>query len=417
LGAYWGLILLKSSSPLWHKDVVKSKYHKTTQGINPMQNSKNTRRPKGLGSVYLRGNTWYAQWWSRGRRYRVCTKVVGDSKKAKEKAELKLKSLLEPYLLQNEADTMAVLVQRFQSVEDRIKKSIEETKHHMTLKEIENAFRKSPRRHDCSVDMLNAYCAIVRRFVRFAGGDTPIAKIGDREAGIYAKSISASTASSYNKVLNGLTLVWKTIGRDAGLPEDENPWKHIARKRNDSHTRRAFTKEETDAIIQVAEGEMKILIGVCLYTGLRLGDACTLQWNDIREDAVYVLTSKRGKKVAIPLHPRLKELLGTRKENGFVMPEIARRYKSRHGIIVTCRNVKQVIEQAGIKTTIKDARGRMRPDATAHSFRHTFVTRAIEAGIPQHYVQAIVGHSSAKMTEHYTHLSDEAVLSAFKKIV
>ena len=60
--------------------------------------------------------------------------------------------------------------------------------------------------------------------------------------------------------------------------------------------------------------------------------------------------------------------------------------------------------------------GRARPDATAHSFRHTFVTRAIEAGVPPHVVQAIVGHSSAAMTEHYTHLSDKAVLEAFSKM-
>lgn len=54
-----------------------------------------------------------------------------------------------------------------------------------------------------------------------------------------------------------------------------------------------------------------------------------------------------------------------------------------------------------------------RPDATAHSFRHTFVTRAVEAGVPPHVVQQIVGHASATMTERYTHLSDDAVMEAF----
>jgi integrase len=44
------------------------------------------------------------------------------------------------------------------------------------------------------------------------------------------------------------------------------------------------------------------------------------------------------------------------------------------------------------------------------------VTRAIEAGVPPHIVQAVVGHASAAMTERYTHISDGAVLKAFRNI-
>jgi integrase len=90
--------------------------------------------------------------------------------------------------------------------------------------------------------------------------------------------------------------------------------------------------------------------------------------------------------------------------------------EAREGASNISRKVKGLIERCGIKTSVVAANGRTRPDATAHSLRHTFVTRAIEAGVPPHVVQAIVGHASAAMTERYTHLSDAAVLKAFKKI-
>ena len=48
-----------------------------------------------------------------------------------------------------------------------------------------------------------------------------------------------------------------------------------------------------------------------------------------------------------------------------------------------------------------------------HALRHTFVSRLIEAGIPPPIVRELVGHASAAMTEHYTHISESAILAAF----
>ena len=51
-----------------------------------------------------------------------------------------------------------------------------------------------------------------------------------------------------------------------------------------------------------------------------------------------------------------------------------------------------------------------------HSLRHTFVSRCVAAGVDRAVVQALVGHSTARMTEHYTHLKDADFLAAFSKI-
>jgi integrase len=51
-----------------------------------------------------------------------------------------------------------------------------------------------------------------------------------------------------------------------------------------------------------------------------------------------------------------------------------------------------------------------------HDLRHSYVTRAAEAGIPLMVVQAQVGHMSKEMVEHYCHISHAAVHKAAQQI-
>lgn len=43
-----------------------------------------------------------------------------------------------------------------------------------------------------------------------------------------------------------------------------------------------------------------------------------------------------------------------------------------------------------------------------HDLRHSFITHMVERGVPIGLVQAIVGHISAKMLRHYTHVTSGA---------
>ncbi len=50
---------------------------------------------------------------------------------------------------------------------------------------------------------------------------------------------------------------------------------------------------------------------------------------------------------------------------------------------------------------------------TAHQFRHTLGTRLINAGVPQHVVQKMLGHASPQMTARYATIHDATVRAAF----
>ena len=99
------------------------------------------------------------------------------------------------------------------------------------------------------------------------------------------------------------------------------------------------------------------------------------------------------------------------------LEEIARRYtEDRQGPSNISRSIKRLFERSGVKTEFEVKGKRARSDAGCHSLRHTFATRCIAAGIPPHIVQMIVGHSTATMTERYTHLESKDVLKAFEKV-
>jgi integrase len=280
-----------------------------------------------------------------------------------------------------------------------------------------DAWERSPWRKDCSEVQRARGAARLSAFVAWAGGDVLLAAVDDRMAAEYASELGARVSGlTFNAHLHTLTAAWKAVGRAEGLKH--NPWAELAPKRPETHSRRVLAHEEVERILATAAGDVRALILAGLRLGLRIGDAARLRWEVFRsDDSAEIKTSKTGAVVRLPAGKLLDELAASgfeRRESGFIMPRLAEMYERDPSQV--SRAVVRVFKAAGIETSDRrEGWGRARPTATFHSLRHTFVTRAIEAGVPAAIVQALVGHATAAMTEHYTHVSAAAVLDAFTR--
>jgi integrase/recombinase XerD len=134
--------------------------------------------------------------------------------------------------------------------------------------------------------------------------------------------------------------------------------------------------------------EMKRAAIVSLFTGLRFADIVALKWSniDISNKRLEFSQSKTGEMVSMNLHPTAVKALGTPLKNTtnvFTLPS--------HTAIT--KGLKHWVKKAGINKKI-----------TWHCFRHSFATNIIYFGADVNTASKLLGHTSFRYTERYTHI-------------
>jgi len=151
----------------------------------------------------------------------------------------------------------------------------------------------------------------------------------------YASSLNHGkfSPSTFNKHLNLLTLVFRVVKNKAKLAG--NSWEDIQRKRIVTNSRRELTIDELRNVCQAATGELRVLLALGIYSGLRLGDCATLRWGetDLRRGVIRRVPNKTARRnpkpVIIPIHPILCKMLSETPVNQrgeYVLPETAALY-------------------------------------------------------------------------------------------
>lgn len=165
-----------------------------------------------------------------------------------------------------------------------------------------------------------------------------------------------------------------------------------------------------------------ILVG--FYAGARLGDCAKLIWSNVDLDRkclsyMPAKTSRKKKRLEVPLHPRLFEYLKARKAaDGPIFPsQFAVPVGGRHGL---SSQFIAIMNQAGIdRRTLREGKKggqRAQHARSFHALRHSLTSNLANLDVSEEIRRRIVGHESADVHAKYTHTDRKTLARALEKL-
>lgn len=173
-----------------------------------------------------------------------------------------------------------------------------------------------------------------------------------------------------------------------------------------------LTFEESQRLLDAAEGEWRTMILVALRTGLRFGELLALRWQDVdlvagrilvRQNCVLgvIGTPKSGHAREIPLGDEvLKALKSHRHLRGHLV------FCTMEGEVFTVGEPRYWLERYCRKAGLREMGW--------HALRHTFASHLAMRGAPLKAIQDLLGHATIQMTMRYAHLAPEVARDAVR---
>jgi len=374
--------------------------------------------------------------------------LQGNPITERRKAEKERARILAPFAAKETVEQLRTIQAKLAGAEAAHAQAIDEANPPLLISRSWDAYLKSPERPESGDGTLRNYVGQWGRFEKWTKRQDPkpltLRDITAQTAQNYAATLNGGAVSpnTYNKHIAFLRLFFRVLADAAGLKE--NPFEKIRHKNLKTNSRRELTIAELKCILESATGELQTLLYIGTFTGLRLGDCCTLIWGEVDLDRGLIRripnkTAKSGKPVLIGIPAALLEKLSetpAEKRKGYVLPRYAALYNYRNdegdpnrrpditkGIqehftaceIQTSKDGtgKEAHEKAvkqwedGGRKGQKPVHKRAVVEVGFHSLRHTWVSLHAAAGTPQAIVQNVIGHANPAMTAHYTHISEE----------
>lgn len=241
---------------------------------------------------------------------------------------------------------------------------------------------------------IKTYINALKTFLTFYSGK-PIDEITNDDVIVFNNDflLKNGLSSSYqNQVVNAIKLFFKTqanIQINADL---------IHRPKREKLLPNVLSKDEIKLILNAPRNvKHKAMLCLIYSCGLRRSELLNLkpQHIDSKRKLVIIKQSKGKKDRVVPLSEKITRQL--QDYYIYIAPAKALR-GTKSGEQYSEKSLSNVLKQALQKIKIKKP-------ATLHWLRHSYATHFLENGTDLRYIQEILGHSSSKTTEIYTHVS------------
>jgi integrase len=230
----------------------------------------------------------------------------------------------------------------------------------------------------------SAFCAHKRRFANYVIQVTRLLLRWARERGFVERNVAEGI---------------KAIKRPAG-PRANRPW----------------TDLEREVVLSAASIELRTVIAIGMYVGLRESDACSLKRSSYDGERIQVVAAKNQERIVVRVHYGLRAIL--------VEAEAARAIKGRRRakrsklilndpdtLAVTSRG--KTWTPSGFRASFFKlirqlyAEGKVGRGLTFHGLRHTLGKLVMETGGSKEDISLILGDRSLSMANFYSREHDK----------
>ncbi|WP_235843208.1 site-specific tyrosine recombinase/integron integrase [Maribacter hydrothermalis] len=205
--------------------------------------------------------------------------------------------------------------------------------------------------------------------------------------------VQRNVSNSYlNLAINAIKFYYEVV---LDMP---NRFYEIERPRKESKLPKVISKEEILSIIENTNNlKHKCIVQLLYGSGLRRSELLNLKIEDIDSKRMLIrVVGSKGNKDRQTLLSRnaLKDL---RRYFTKYEPKIYL-FEGKTGIKYSGASVLKIVKSAA-------ERAKIRISVTPHILRHSFATHLLESGTDLRQIQVLLGHSSSKTTEIYTHVA------------
>jgi integrase/recombinase XerD len=207
---------------------------------------------------------------------------------------------------------------------------------------------------------------------------------------IIAKQLSASYQ---NQVLNAVKLFCRVQVNIQLEPE------LVKRPRNEKQLPNVLSKSEVKLILEAPRNvKHRMMLSLIYACGLRRSEVLNLVPTDIQSqrNIIHIKQAKGKKDRIVPISEKL--LVQLRDYYRVYRPKVWLFEGQKAGEKYSETSLQMVLKEALKKSKINKP-------VTLHWLRHSYATHLLEQGTDLRYIQALLGHSSSRTTEIYTHVS------------
>lgn len=274
----------------------------------------------------------------------------------------------------------------------------------LSLRDALEAFLVGGRARGLSPKTLAWYRMIGERFAAHreaAGADPALASVTVEEARAWVVALQRGglapvSVAGFVRGLKAISAWWAAEGY-----LDEDSLRRLARPRVPQRLIATLTPAELERLLAVARARERLLIGILLDTGLRLGELADLRVDDVLADGYLRVRGKGDKERLVPLGAVSQARLAAYLRRGRPRPVgawVDHVFLARDGRPMTAAAIQHVLRRLGGRAGLDGVR------TNPHTFRHTFAKLYLLNGGDLFSLQRILGHATLDMVRRYVNL-------------